>query len=170
MKIENGNFYSFKIKDRKQEEQGVLLAEGEDWILLMHLFTDYILDGCMLINKNYIKSINRDEKIIFKEIVLKANNKIKITENIEIPLSTNQLFNWLNEERVVFQIENKSEQTCWIGEICGLTEKSIFLAPLTPLGVWNASVYYTFRKMNVRLISFDSDYINSLLTYNKMLK
>lgn len=168
MNFEKGKLYSFKIKDRKKEEKGIVIANGEDWILLKHLFTDYIIDGYILLNKSYIKAINRDEDIIFIESVLKANNKINISKNLTLPLSIKLLFEWLSDNQIVFQIDNKDESMCWIGKIEDSTDKSIFLTNFTPKGTWKTS-YYTFRKNNIRIISFDTDYINSLLNYNKTL-
>jgi hypothetical protein len=73
--INKGVFYSFKIKDRKRLESGILLVEGEDWGTDQQYFFDYIVDGYMLINKKYITSIHRTEKRMFTEKVLKASEK-----------------------------------------------------------------------------------------------
>jgi len=168
MKIEKDKLFSIEIKNRKQQEQGVLIEDGEEWILIRSLFSDYMIDGYVLLNKRYIKSINRDADDIFVEKVLRANDRLDILQGLDIPLSTNILIEYLYKNQTVFQIDNKEENKCWIGKICGLTEKSIFLTILTPRGIWKNS-YYTFRKNNIRIISFDTDYINSLLNYNKTL-
>ena len=42
--INKGVFYSFKIKDRKRLESGILLVEGEDWVLISSIFSDYIVE------------------------------------------------------------------------------------------------------------------------------
>lgn len=102
--INKGVFYSFKIKDRKRLESGILLVEGEDWVLLSSIFSDYIVDGYILINKKYITSIHRTEKEIFTEKVLKASNKTDIVPYIDIPhLSTDSLFKWLEDKHIVFR-------------------------------------------------------------------
>lgn len=75
MKLEKNKFYSFKIKDRKRVESGFLIEEGEEWYLIRYLFTDYMIDGYMLLNKNYVSKVNRDDKIIFTEKVLIGNEK-----------------------------------------------------------------------------------------------
>lgn len=170
MKLENDKLFSFKIKDRKCEELGVLIAEGEDWIFIRSLFTDYMIDGYVLLNKNYIARITRDDKTIFTEKVLIASDKLTTSLSIlEIPLSSDLLFEYLERKQTVFQIDNKDEEKCWIGKILDSTSKSIFLTPLAPEGEWNKG-YYTFRRNNIRIISLDTDYINSLLKYNETLK
>lgn len=91
MKIEKGFYYSFKLKFRKQEEQGVVIDEGEDWILTKYIFSDYMVDGFMLFNKKFIKTIERGENEIFFEKVLSANNKMDLPSRLSIPLSTKKL-------------------------------------------------------------------------------
>lgn len=87
---------------------------------------------------------------------------------MNISLTTEILFKYIFEKQIVIQIDNKDETKCWIGKILDSTDKSIFLTPISPVGEWD-TVYYTFRKSNIRLITFDSDYINSLVKYNKTL-
>ncbi|WP_101690185.1 hypothetical protein [Dysgonomonas massiliensis] len=169
MKLEKNKFYSFKIKDRKQEEFGFLIEEDEEWYLIRHLFTDYMIDGYMLINKSYVSKVNRDDKAIFTENVLIANKKTSYSLDMNIPLTTEMLFKYIFEKQIVIQIDNKDENKCWIGKILDSTNKSIFLTPISPVGEWDTA-YYTFRKKNIRLISFDSDYINSLLKYNESIE
>jgi len=166
MKIEQNKLYTFKVKNRKEREQGIIVANGDEWLLIKHIFADYIVDGYMLLNKKYIEELNRTKEDEFIENVLRASNKIGVVQTIDIPLSTNLLLKWLEENQKVFQIQNSDETMCWIGKILSSTDKSIFLTPLSPKGIWQSS-YYTFRKANIRMISFDSDYITSLLNYNK---
>lgn len=168
MKLEKDKLHSFKIKDRKLEESGLLIDEGEDWYLIRYLLTDYMVDGYMLLNKKYVDKISRDENVIFTEKVLIANQKTSYKLKTTIPLATDTLFEYLYNKQIVFQIDNKDVNACWIGKILTLTDKSIFLTPISPIAEWETA-YYTFRKNNIRLITFDSDYINSLVKYNKSL-
>ncbi|MCD7972580.1 MAG: hypothetical protein LUG18_07910 [Candidatus Azobacteroides sp.] len=52
--IIKGQFYSFKIRGRKEKEKGILIEEGKEWILIKSLFTDYVIDGFKIINKKYV--------------------------------------------------------------------------------------------------------------------
>lgn len=166
--FELNKFYSFKIKDRKLKELGFLIAEGEDWYLIHDLFADYVMNGYLLLNKAYVLDVCRDEDILFKEKVLFANDEFAKPPSISPPLSFELLFDWLEEEQLVFQIENGDESRLWIGKIVKSTDKSIFLKDLDPKGCWSSS-YFTFRKKNIRMISFDSLYMNALLKYSLTL-
>ncbi len=163
MNIERGKFYSFKIKNRKQQEQGIIVANGEDWILTKYIFSDYIVDGLMLFNKEYIKSIERGENEIFFEKILIANAKADIPD-LSIPLSTNELLQWLEYNKIAFQIDPKDEGVCYIGRILKVLDKSIRFKPISAKGVW-LDGYDLYRKSSLMMISFDTDYINSIITY-----
>lgn len=38
MEIEPNKLYSFKVKNRKEREQGIVIAEGKEWILVKYVF------------------------------------------------------------------------------------------------------------------------------------
>lgn len=160
-----GLFYSIKIKDRKRSETGILIAEGEDWILIKSLFIDYIMDGYKLINKRYIVSINRDEEDIFTEKVLRVNNRVDY-DTRKIPLETKSLFKYLEKEQTVFDISTTSEDSIYIGKIQKLLVHSFYLKLLGTKGKW-LDGSELFRMKSIRVISFDTDYIKSLLNFNK---
>lgn len=163
--METNKLYSISIKNRKEKVVGIIEQEGEEWILLKAIFTDYIMDGRKLICKKYISSINRSEKDIFKENVLRSAKKWDNYREIKIPLSTDLLFDFLNKEQKVFQISLRDESVCYLGKIEKLLGKSFYLKPLTPRGKWQEE-NLLFRIGSVRIIDIDTDYISSLLAYN----
>lgn len=78
----------------------------------------------MLFNKRYIKSIERGEDEIFFEEVLKANNKISISNSL-ISLSTDELLQRLEYDQTTFQIDAKDERVYYIDRILKILDKSI---------------------------------------------
>ena len=48
MKVE-----SFKIIDWEDSEQGLLITENENWILVKHIPVDYVVDGYKLYKKGF---------------------------------------------------------------------------------------------------------------------
>ncbi|MBD8387413.1 hypothetical protein [Dysgonomonas sp. BGC7] len=169
MKIEKGFYYSFKLKFRKQEEQGVVIDEGEDWILTKYIFSDYMVDGFILFNKKFIKTIERGENEIFFEKVLSANNKMDLPSRLSIPLSTKKLMKWLKDTETPFQIDGKDESVCYIGRILEILNKSIRFKDISAKGIW-ADGYDLYRMDSLMMISFDTDYINSIIIYANSLK
>lgn len=126
-----------------------------------------MIDGYILICKNYIHSIVRTDQEIFLENVLRANNRFNL-QYIDIPLATHKLLNWLQGTNTVFQIEPKDESICYIGYIQSILDKFIRLKPLSYVGTW-IDGYDLYRITSLMLLKFDTDYINSLLTYNRSL-
>lgn len=168
MKIEKGLYYSFNMKYRKEKEQGIVIQEGEEWILVKYIFSDYIVDGFMLLNKKYIELTERNEDEIFFEKVLKANNKLDVP-NLDIPLSTNELIKWLQDTQTTFQIDPKDESVCYIGHIIDILDKSIRFKAISAKGEW-LDGYDLYRINSLMMISFNTDYINSLITYANSIK
>ncbi|NDV58954.1 hypothetical protein [Bacteroides sp. 519] len=162
-----GLFYTFRIKGRKRSESGIFIDEGTDWILIRSLFSDYLIDGYKIINKNYIVSVSRNEEDIFTEKVLKANNKDNYSVE-KIPLETNSLFNYLKEQQIVFDISIHLENSTYVGKIKKILTHSFYLYLLSPKGEWLDEIDL-FKKKSIRLISFNTDYIQSLLNYNRTL-
>ena len=160
--------YSFYIKDRKNKIQGILLSEGDEWILIKNNF-DYILDGYLIINKQYLLECHIGEDEIFTEAVLLANNKLANIKRLDIPLTTKSLINYLYKEQIIFQIFLKDDSASYIGKISKVLNKSIYIEPLDTNGLW-MNERFLFRTMYIRVIQFDIDYINSLLNYNHYIE
>jgi hypothetical protein len=162
------SMYSFKIKGFINQPRGIFLQEGEDWLLIKSLFTDYMLNGYQLLNKKYIVSISQSKDDIFTEKVLVANRKSNI-QVTDFALSMSALFEYLLKQNIVFSIQTNKSDRINIGCIDKLNDKSIFVTPINPEGIWEEKRYYTFRKEFIRIIEFDTDYINSLVNYSKTL-
>lgn len=155
------------MKYRKGKEQGIVIQEGEEWVLVKYLYSDYIVDGFMLLNKKYIEFTERNEDEIFFEKVLKANNKLDVP-NLDVPLTTNTLLKWLEDNQTTFQIDPKDESVCYIGRIIDILDKSIRFKAISAKGEWLGG-YNLFRINSLMMISFDTDYINSIITYANSL-
>ena len=162
------SLYSFKIRGFVNKSRGIFLQEGEDWLLIKSLFTDYMLDGYRLLNKKYILSISQSEDDIFVEKVILANKKSNL-QVTDLPLSMSSLFKYFLKQNIVFSIQTNKEDRMNIGRIDKLNDKSVFLTPITPKGIWEENRYYTFRKEFIKIIEFDTDYINSLMNYSKTI-
>lgn len=65
-------------------------------------------------------------------------------------------------------IAPRDESISYVGYIVKICNKSFFLKPMDPKGVWE-DYKYLFRILSIRVIDFDSDYINSLLIYQEKI-
>lgn len=169
--METGEFYCIELNNYKAKIFGVFEKEGTDWILLKRLFSDFMLDGRSLISKKHLNKNYRGEKEIFKEKVLKASKKCASYNEVNISLNTISLFDWLYKEQKVFQISLSDSSICYIGKIDHFSEsrQTLYLKTLGTRGRWDEETMI-FRISAIRIIEIDTDYIDSLLAFNKTLR
>jgi hypothetical protein len=165
--MEAGKLYSIQLHHGNKNFMGIIQGIGKEWIILYQLFTDYMMDGYVLLNKKYIADIRRDDKILFTEEVLKAKGVSFEKSTLNIPLdNTDALFQWLKDNQIVFMFSLRDNHVSYVGEVYNILPKSFYLRVLEVDGHWwERKLLY--RKETVRSIDFKSDYIESLLAYNR---
>ena len=139
---------------------GILIDFNEDWILIQSNPVDYIIDGYFVISKKNLKTVeySKNEKwkekvIILKNIRVPIKAKISL-DNIEI------IFKTLNKRYGVFTIFKKENNVCWLGGLRSIDDKFLTINDLNPKGQWKGEVKFKINK--IRVIEYDTDYINSL--------
>ncbi|NDV97296.1 hypothetical protein D0T84_20670 [Dysgonomonas sp. 521] len=158
--------FSIGIKNWEDSLCGIKISESDEWILIENLI-DYSIDGLGIINKKYIKFIDRTEREILTEDVLKANHRLKKRE-ISIPLESNSMIEYLYKNKVIFQISLKDNSYVFIGMIEKILKKSFYIKRINAKGIWMDSSML-FRIEHIRSLEFNTDYIDALLVYNKTL-
>jgi len=162
--MEIGKLYSIRLYHSNEEFKGIVQSIGNEWIVLYQLFTDFMMDGYLLLKKEYINTIVHDEKNSFTEKVLLAKGVAFNRLNFDIPLDdTKALFQWLKEREIVFMFSLRDTYAGHVGKISRILPQSFYLHVLDVDGVWREELLY--RINTVRSIDFDSDYIKSLLMY-----
>lgn len=165
--MKKGEFYSFNMKGWKEPICGVIEYIGSEWILTKHIVSDYIFDGYSLIQRKYIKDQLCDNVTIFTEKVLLAKGIMDINIPYNIPLDSQIApFEWLREHGITAEFSPKNEDICYVGKVTVFSKKYFQFISLSPRGCWDSDIYEcTFA--NIRAISIDTDYTNSLLIYNE---
>ena len=162
------HLYSVFIKRWTEELQGLFCIENEDWVVLKAVYSDFIMDGILLINKKYISSIKREEKEEFKEKVLFITNKPNITTCPEL-FNNPDLFTTLSANKTLIQIHLHKEFEFFVGIIIKVNDNSIVLKLLNPKGIWLKNDTKNFDKDKIRIIHVGADYAHSLLAYSRTL-
>jgi hypothetical protein len=72
---------------------------------------------------------------------------------------------YLTEKHGVFQFETKSEKACYLGRLIHIDSKELITEFMDPEGKWDSKM--TNRPGDVRVIEYDTDYINSLKLVNE---
>lgn len=121
---------------------------------------DYIIDGFIVFRHKNIEYLRRgaDEKWIEKVINLKG---LQPTHKDSIPLTDLEtILKYLTDNFGVFQVYTKSETACYLGRLKSIDNKQLVMDKLNPKGKWSGQI--KFRTGDIRVIEFDTDYINSL--------
>jgi len=155
-----GKFITIGFTDREETISGYLIDCTDDWTLLKYNPVDYVIDGYVVIRHKNIKGFARDIDEKFKEKVINLKG-LKPTDKERIPIhDLATILNYLSDNFGVFQFFTKSEKACYLGKIKSLDSKHLIINYLNPKGKWDGVM--TFRPGDIRVIEFDTDYINSL--------
>lgn len=139
---------------------GVCLYETKELFYILNNPVDYVLDGIMVINKKYIKSIFIDKENKLKEKIIseKINN---ITMDNDIFVNNMEMFiEIFCKSGELVEIGLESQSYSLIGKILNVKSEDITLNLLSV----NAD-FLREEKINlnkIRIISVKTDYLESL--------
>ncbi|MDI5898158.1 hypothetical protein [Flavobacterium yafengii] len=149
-----------EFDDKKDVFSGFLIDWTEDWILLKNNPVDFIIDGYTILKNKNVKSIIQDKDHEFTERVIKLKGLKTSAEEI-IPLKDlYSIMNFIATKYEIFQIAKKSDKAVYLGKLIDLNEKEVVIDFLGTEGKFEGEM--SFKQNKIRVIEFDTDYINSL--------
>ncbi|MFB9076966.1 hypothetical protein ACFFLS_22860 [Flavobacterium procerum] len=149
-----------EFQDKKQTYTGFLIDYSDDWILLRNNPVDYILDGFVILRNKNIEAIHRDEGHIFTEKVIRLKG-ININSEDIIPIQDlSSILQFLDRKYDIFQLAKKSSKAVYLGRLISLSEDELLIDFLETRGNFGGELGFNPEK--IRVIEFDTDYINSL--------
>ncbi|MFV8378253.1 hypothetical protein [Flavobacterium sp. LB3R33] len=151
---------SIEFEDKKDVFSGFLIDWTEDWILLKNNPVDFIIDGYTILKNKNVKSIIQDKDHEFTERVIKLKGLKTSAEEI-IPLKDlHSIITFLAKKYEIFQLTKKSDKAVYLGKLIDLNEKELVIDFLGTEGKFDGEM--SFKQNKIRVIEFDTDYINSL--------
>ncbi|MDI5887418.1 hypothetical protein [Flavobacterium yafengii] len=151
---------SIEFEDKKDVFSGFLIDWTEDWILLKNNPVDFIIDGYTILKNKNVKSIIQDKDHEFTERVIKLKGLKTSAEEI-IPLKDLcSIMNFLANKYEIFQIAKKSDKAVYLGKLIEVNENELVMDFLGTEGEFEGEM--SFKQNKIRVIEFDTDYINSL--------
>jgi hypothetical protein len=151
---------SIVFEDQKEVFTGFLIDWTEDWILLKNNPVDFIIDGYTILKNKNVKSIIQDDDYEFTERVIKLKGLKTSAEEI-IPLhDVPSIINFLATNHEIFQIAKKSDKAVYLGKLIEINEEELIIDFLGTEGKFDGEMSFKLNK--IRVIEFDTDYINSL--------
>lgn len=154
-----GQLLSVHFSDRKEPISGIVLDYTDEWTWMRYNPVDYVVDGYILFRHKNILHYIRDEKERFTEKIIKLKKQDTSTEKIPLE-SLETILRYLTDTHGIFQFYTKSEKACYLGRLQSIDSKNLQIEFLDPRAKWTGKM--TFRPGDVRVIHFDTDYINSL--------
>jgi len=160
-----GQLISVKFKDRKAPIYGYVVDYNNDWTLMKYNPVDYIIDGYIIFRHKNIEGFRRDTDEKWREKVINLKG-LQPTDKDIIPLKDLQtILKYLTDKFGVFQVYTKSETACYLGRLKSIDNKELVMDDLNPKGKWEGQM--KFRTDDIRVIEFETDYINSLKLVSK---
>lgn len=151
---------SIEFEDKKDIFSGFLIDWTEDWILLKNNPVDFIIDGYTILKNKNVKSIIQDKDHEFTEKVIKLKGLKTSAEEI-IPLKDlTSIVYFLADKYEIFQIATKSDKAVYLGKLIELNEEELIIDFMGTEGEFEGEMSFKLNK--IRVIEFDTDYINSL--------
>ncbi|OUL64185.1 hypothetical protein [Flavobacterium sp. AJR] len=151
---------SIEFEDRKEIFTGFLIDYTDDWILLKNNPVDFIIDGYVILKNKNIQSITRDSDNVFTESVIRLKG-LKTNSDEIIPLrDLSSILTFITNKYEIFQIAKKSEKAVYLGKLIKLDEEELVIDFLETRGKFGGEL--SFNPNKIRVIEFDTDYINSL--------
>lgn len=151
---------SIEFEDKKETFTGFLIDWTEDWILIKNNPFDFIIDGYTILRNKNVKSIIQDKDHEFTEKVIKLKGLKTSAEDI-IPLQDLQsIIHFLDKKYGVFQLAKKSDKAVYLGKLIECNDDELVIDFLGTEGEFEGEMEFNPEK--IRVIEFDTDYINSL--------
>ncbi len=151
---------AIEFEDRKEIFTGFLIDYTDDWILIKNNPVDFIIDGYVIIKNKNIKSITRDSDNAFTESVIRLKG-LKTNSDEIIPLrDLSSILTFITNKYEIFQIAKKSEKAVYLGKLIKLDDEELVIDFLETRGKFGGEL--SFNPNKIRVIEFDTDYINSL--------
>ena len=149
-----------EFQDKKEIFTGFLIDYSDDWILLRNNPVDFILDGFVILKNKNIEAVNRDHDLAFNEKVIRMKG-LQINSEDIIPIrDLASIMKYVAEKYGIFQIAKKSSKSAYLGKLIEFTDEELTIDFLDTKGQFGGEL--SFNPEKIRVIEFDTDYINSL--------
>ena len=157
MKVE-----TFRILGWHDEESGLVIEENDSWILVKHIPVDFIIDGYKVYKKEFIIERTRGDNEIFIERVLRLKN-VEENKPEDFKFSdTAGLLKWTENKYGIFEFQDSDQSDLFYGKINKIENGILKIDSIQLDGEVEHEYDYEFDLNEIRAITFETDYFNSI--------
>ena len=157
MKIED-----YKINNWDDVETGIFLDENDDWILIKSNPVDFQIDGYKLINKKHLveRTLNPKAKILSQVFTLK-NEVIENPDFFQF-MTAIDFLKLIEKKYGCFEFQDEIEDELFYGVLNQINNESFYIDMVKSDGSLDKDFDVEFFIEDIRIITFESDYFNSI--------
>ncbi|MDJ1486344.1 hypothetical protein QNI16_38045 [Cytophagaceae bacterium YF14B1] len=157
MKVEK-----YRLVDWEEPKTGLLIDENEEWVLVKHIPVDYVVDGYKLYRKAFIAKRTTGEAELFIAKVLqlkgvKTNKPAGFTFQKVV-----ETLQWSQDRYGLFEFQDQSETELFYGRINSCRDGVLIIDMIKSKGEEEKAYEYEFEIEQIRVITFESDYFESI--------
>ncbi|WP_196888201.1 hypothetical protein [Aureivirga sp. CE67] len=153
---------TYKISEWEDTEQGVLLAENEDWILIKNIPADYQLDGFKILKKEFVEEkIHGDEEKLIERVLKLKKEEAKIPEGFAF-LDTVEFLKWSEKKYGLFEFQDEDDTELFYGRLRNSNTEKIRIDSVKSDGIIDTEFDCDFYIEDIRVITFETDYFISI--------
>lgn len=156
------NVESFGIDGWKEIYTGAVIAENHQWLLVAHIPVDYVIDGYRLYAKKFLMSrkISEQEKLVGRVLNLRRIN-IEAPVGFQFDYAAG-ILKWSQDTYGLFEFQDCSESELFYGRIYSVVENDLRIDFVDSKGIVDGDYDCVFKIDEIRTISFQSDYFESI--------
>lgn len=155
------NVESFTIDNWDDQRGGIILAENDDWLLVMNA-SDYNPDGYSIYKKEFLKNrMNGEEERLVERVVYLKNINPIIPDGFEFSNTLGHL-KWCQDKYGVFEFQDDDDAELFYGRINRVMDNSLMIDFIDSKGNIDTDYDYEFDLNQIRVISFGSAYFEAI--------
>jgi hypothetical protein len=159
MTLKKGKFLTFELSKRSESLSGIVLNYNEEWIFIKRVI-DFRLDGYTIFEnaEKIVSSYGAYEKLA--TIILKKK-KYDHKKDIVMPIiEISDMLNFITKNYTLIQLDNRKGDAFDVVKFIRKEDSLYVFNELTTNAKWRFKLQLPRKEVSV--ISFDTDYLNSL--------
>jgi len=142
----------------ERPEQGLVISENNDWVLVKHIPVDYVIDGFRLYKKAFIEKRMRSDKEIQIEKVLNLKKVSTEAPKEFIFTDTIGFLRWVEEKYGIFEFQDYDDTELTYGKVNKVDNNMLIIDMIKSDGTVEVEYDYEYDLNEIRAITFETDY------------